>query len=64
MLPRFFLTIQNATYFRTETIPYINLTKEYILSFYWSALTLTTLGEQVPTKIITNTRICRKLLVL
>lgn len=33
--------------FRTRTIQFPNLTREYSLSFYWSALTLTTLGEQV-----------------
>uniref|UniRef100_A0A0K0EJI7 Cyclic nucleotide-binding domain-containing protein n=1 Tax=Strongyloides stercoralis TaxID=6248 RepID=A0A0K0EJI7_STRER len=31
---------------RTIIIPFSNLTKKYQLSFYWSALTLVTLGEQ------------------
>uniref|UniRef100_A0A0K0FCC2 Cyclic nucleotide-gated olfactory channel (inferred by orthology to a human protein) n=1 Tax=Strongyloides venezuelensis TaxID=75913 RepID=A0A0K0FCC2_STRVS len=31
---------------KTRTIPFGNLTKKYQLSFYWSALTLVTLGEQ------------------
>uniref|UniRef100_A0A912M2H8 Cyclic nucleotide-binding domain-containing protein n=1 Tax=Haemonchus contortus TaxID=6289 RepID=A0A912M2H8_HAECO len=31
---------------RTRTITFTNLFKQYTLSFYWSALTLVTLGEQ------------------
>uniref|UniRef100_A0A914UKF8 Cyclic nucleotide-binding domain-containing protein n=1 Tax=Plectus sambesii TaxID=2011161 RepID=A0A914UKF8_9BILA len=31
---------------RTETWVYANLTRQYTLSFYWSFMTLTTLGEQ------------------
>ncbi|KAK6046202.1 hypothetical protein COOONC_16292 [Cooperia oncophora] len=32
---------------RTRMIPFSILFKQYTLSFYWSALTLVTLGEQV-----------------
>ncbi|GMT34192.1 hypothetical protein PFISCL1PPCAC_25489, partial [Pristionchus fissidentatus] len=31
---------------RTQVMAFSNLTKQYTLSFYWSALTLVTLGEQ------------------
>lgn len=33
--------------FRIFKIKCSNFTKEYVLSMYWSAMTLTTLGEQV-----------------
>ncbi|KAK6022408.1 cyclic nucleotide-binding domain protein, partial [Ostertagia ostertagi] len=51
---------------RTRTIPFTKFFKQYALSFYWSALTLVTLGEQPsPTDTFQNSfEICDTLLGL
>ena len=35
---------------RASEVVFTNLTRQYVFSIYWSALILTTLGEQVPPK--------------